>query len=1201
MPQDRTIEPVKSRTVLGATELTLLAPIRRGPIPALDARSYVSRAALVLETLHALGVSRREVDPTPGLLDVADELRMIRSFRLAIVGRDAPQILLSVSFDGGWEPYIRRIWNPLGPLLDLIFCNCEGYLLSTTHPFRAYAGWVRQAQVKTGFYYEDSPLTVADLQVVRAERGRPAPAPAGGAASVYDQARPALRALYRLSDMHPPLPGNEDAAVLWRAAQLLLMRGLQAAGNLPLALPGPTTPADEAAWTWFVNGPPTVPLALQPPLPQAVDLSKVQSGILEGHDKVAHGCLVLVGLVDAAGVERLITHLRPGVFSASAPPFQVQNAGNMYCTLAFTHAGLALAGVDAGTLQQLPKEFREGMEARASVLGDWLHNHPSKWTLPEAWAAGLPRVELSRVHAVVRFESSAYPAQRTWQSMQDPHKADLLAAVNALDQALGRQGEVLAVQPMQRLPDDTTPSLARGHFGFVDGLSQPGLPRPGRLARDEVAAGELLLGYPNDPKAGPSAPADGGLEGRLWRGSTFMVVRKLRQHVDRWDAQVRDPNDQARLMGRMPDGQNLIDGTTGNDFDYQKDPDGQACPLFAHVRRAHPRQTRPDLPHLPRIVRRGMSYGPEVAPDRANASADRGLVFVAFNASIAEQFEVIQRWLAGANSAGGSGFSGLRDPIVGVPLPGDSITYSWPATGHAPARPVVLPAGSVALNAKEPLVSLQWGLYAFVPSLPALDELRRVAAETAAEDAIRDPDAPEAGVDLEVLQRKRDRRQRERAALAARGSQLIGRLRYVEQTQGVDAAVEAWKLALEDLGARHDGASQAIWAAVRDVHGGALRTPYGVLVGSRSLVDEVFADSQQRYTVSGYNTRLAGAFGEIYLGRDADDPAYKVEATPANAAVMKVDLPSAFDHAHACTVALLAPWKKLATPDNPVEVDVKDLVDGMLAAVCPLWFGLPDGVRVQSGGWHWRAEATCPGHFHAPSRYTFQPRPGSEASRVGRDHGALLKRQVLDFVEQARKNLAAKGVIGQALFAAQPDNDRLASTLIGVMMGFLPTVDGNLRGALYEWVVDRSLWDLQARLRSETPRLGNFGASAQELDEPLQRAMQRRPVPELVWRTAKEPHRLGGGPSPVDVRGGDTVVVGIVSAMHEDRLAERPGPFVVFGGDRRAPPSATAPVPTHACPGYEMAIGVMWGFLHALLTEVELRPAASPMAVRIVG
>ena len=63
--------------------------------------------------------------------------------------------------------HTRRIWRDLGPLLDVIFCNCEGYLDSDSHNFPAYAGWVRSAQVDTEFFYNASSLTVNDLHYLR--------------------------------------------------------------------------------------------------------------------------------------------------------------------------------------------------------------------------------------------------------------------------------------------------------------------------------------------------------------------------------------------------------------------------------------------------------------------------------------------------------------------------------------------------------------------------------------------------------------------------------------------------------------------------------------------------------------------------------------------------------------------------------------------------------------------------------------------------------------------------------------------------------------------------------------------------------------------------------------------------------------------------------------------------------------------------
>lgn len=1177
----RTPVPAKSRSVLGATELTLLAPLKRGLIPALDSRSYESRATLVLAVLHALGISRREIDPTPALGEAADAIRTIRSFRLAIVGDPGRrQVLLSVSFDGAWEPYMRRIWRDLGALLDLIFCNCEGYLLSWKHAFPAYAAWVRQAQVPTAFYYEDSPLTVADLQDLQQQAGGAHPAPPAANGSPIDQARAAVIGLYRLTDMYPPGVADEDSETLRRAAQLLL-------GEVrPLVDAQPAdfgrTPTERAAWTWFRSEVSAAPLPDDPPL----NLANVQGGILEGHPQLAHGCLVLVELDKAAAVVALVDTLQPRPISAAAAPFEQQ--GPVFTTLAFTLAGLERAGVDAGTLQQLPSEFREGMEARAGLLGDWQHNHPSHWTLPQAYGLPGQTVELSRVHAVVQFLLVGTVSD-AWADMDAPAKAPLKAAVDRLHAALAPHGgRVVAVQPMQRyMPQGS--KFPTGHFGFADGISQPAIEtnRNAPAGSAKVAPGDLLLGHRN-------TLGDPPLTGRLWNESTFLVVRKLRQHPERPAWQALSDRAKASLVGRDAQGNNLIDGTQGNDFDYAG-PKGNKCPLHAHVRRANPRQTRPDLKHVPRLLRRGMSYGPRL--DGNNAQDDRGLMFMAYNASIAEQFEVIQAWLAGANSSGPGSRSMLRDPFVGVARAGDPRDFEWtdPNTG----QPQV-----AHLPADQPLVTLQWGLYAFVPSLSALNELRVRAAETVDEDRIAELD--EAGQDLpadaplslrEARQRREDRRTREEARFALRGAALIAGLVQAEQALGVDAALAQWKIALEDMGARMSGTSQAVWAAIRKNHGGVLRTPYGVLVCGKSLVREVFENTQRRYTVSGYNVRLAGSFGQIYLGRDdkGENSDYRRDAVPANAAIMAVTRADAFDSARAHTQDVIEELLNAAAPGQDIAVDVKDLVDGMLARFCTEWFGLPDGTFVVAGGWHWKAyEATCPGHFHAPSRYTFQPQPGDAAAGVGRAHGAMLKEKVLGFVRAKRAQPAAQGRLGQPLFAAFADDDKLATTLIGVMMGFLPTVDGNLRGVLYEWVHDGSLWDHQARLQaSATPTL--LACAEAALRRPLDQAMQLRPVPELVWRTALEPHTLGGGPSAVAVKPGDTIVVSIVSAMQEDRLAGRTDPYVVFGGDRRVEPH-----PTHACPGFSMAIGVMLGFLAGLLAGTTLRPTASPMALRLV-
>src|SRR5687767_6686500 len=50
-----------------------------------------------------------------------------------------------------------------------------------------------------------------------------------------------------------------------------------------------------------------------------------------------------------------------------------------WVTVAFTWEGLPALGLDDTSLATLPAEFREGMAARAEILGDSGLNHPQHW------------------------------------------------------------------------------------------------------------------------------------------------------------------------------------------------------------------------------------------------------------------------------------------------------------------------------------------------------------------------------------------------------------------------------------------------------------------------------------------------------------------------------------------------------------------------------------------------------------------------------------------------------------------------------------------------------------------------------------------------------------------------------------------------------------------------------------------------------
>ena len=52
---------------------------------------------------------------------------------------------------------------------------------------------------------------------------------------------------------------------------------------------------------------------------------------------------------------------------------------NRWVTVAFTWNGLRALGVDEASLATFPEEFKQGMVARAQMLGDTGENHPDHW------------------------------------------------------------------------------------------------------------------------------------------------------------------------------------------------------------------------------------------------------------------------------------------------------------------------------------------------------------------------------------------------------------------------------------------------------------------------------------------------------------------------------------------------------------------------------------------------------------------------------------------------------------------------------------------------------------------------------------------------------------------------------------------------------------------------------------------------------
>src|SRR6185503_16303825 len=172
-----------------------------------------------------------------------------------------------------------------------------------------------------------------------------------------------------------------------------------------------------------------------------------------------------------------------------------------WVTVAFTWSGLRALGVDDISLATFPDEFKQGMVARAQVLGDTGENHPDNWV------GGLARPEL---HAIAMlFARDAAERERC----QAEH-GKLVARCEGV--------EVLSTLDLEATPPF---DYAHDHFGYRARLSQPVMegagevPTPGSGA--PLKPGEFILGYPDESGQPYPMPQPESLS----RNGSFMAYR----------------------------------------------------------------------------------------------------------------------------------------------------------------------------------------------------------------------------------------------------------------------------------------------------------------------------------------------------------------------------------------------------------------------------------------------------------------------------------------------------------------------------------------------------------------------------------------------------------------------------------------------------------------------------------------------------
>jgi hypothetical protein len=346
-----------------------------------------------------------------------------------------------------------------------------------------------------------------------------------------------------------------------------------------------------------------------------------------------------------------------------------------------------------------------------------------------------------------------------------------------------------------------------------------------------------------------------------------------------------------------------------------------------------------------------------------------------------------------------------------------------------------------------------------------------------------------------------------------------------------------------------------------------------IMLTNKDLINKVYLNADGNYSVKGYNERLKNSFGEIYLGLDKGED-YDKLATKPNDAIRGITTEQAFN------LTLGIARRAVATSQHPREFDPADLVvilNKTLADLCTYWFGLPDDIIMVTGRIRESdivAPARCPGDFSYTSAAVFKPNPGCMIGIAGQTLGRLLKAAVTQFIAKHR---TAKTIpdaeLSRAIFLAFPDDDDLIGrTIIGVMMGFLPTTYFNLLFVVSEWSKTGAFKTLQQQLKANSDPA--FRRAVAVLEKPLMQSMQRNCMPDAVWRTALTKHTLGN----VEVNPGDMIHINIVQATQADQKAGNTDVFPIFGGNRNATPH-----PQHACPGQALAMGVMLATVNALL------------------
>lgn len=393
----------------------------------------------------------------------------------------------------------------------------------------------------------------------------------------------------------------------------------------------------------------------------------------------------LSGLIDKVGTGRSV--------GSSSPD-------SRWVTLAFTWNGLRVLGLDEASLATFPEEFKQGMAARAEILGTTGANHP------EHWLGGLAGTELHAI--VILFARDVAERERCKKE-----HAQYLSQIGGV--------QILSALDLEA----AYPGEPREHFGYRDRVSHPVIegtgeePPPG--AGPPIKAGEFFLGYVDETGVLPMMPQPEGLS----RNGSYLAYLRMEEHVGAFREFLRQHGPTAeeqelvaaKMMGRWRSGAPLVltpqndDPALGVDlkrtdnFNYATmDPYGYRCPVGSHIRRMNPRDTVENI-RIRKMIRRGGTYGPRLPEGSPDDGVERGIAAFIGCASLVRQFEFAMNvWV---NDPNFKELGNERDPLVG--------TQDGTFDMTIPKRPV-----RKKIKGLPAFTTIRGGAYFFLPGIRAL-------------------------------------------------------------------------------------------------------------------------------------------------------------------------------------------------------------------------------------------------------------------------------------------------------------------------------------------------------------------------------------------------------------------------------------------------------------------------------------------------